>query len=56
VERCFFTFGGKTINSALSLLVLGILADDHDAALAADDLAFFADGFDGRSYFHWIAS
>ena len=27
---------------ALALLVLGILADDHDAALALDDLALFA--------------
>ena len=29
----------------LTLLVLGILADDHYAALALDDLAFFANRF-----------
>ena len=29
--------------SALLLLVLGVLADDHHAALALDDLALFAD-------------
>ena len=38
--------------SALFLLVLGIFADDHDAALALDNLAFLADRFDGRSDFH----
>ena len=37
---------------ALLLLVLGILADDHDAALALDDLALFADRLDRRSYLH----
>ena len=40
------------IPSALLLLMLGIFADNHHAALALDDLAFFADGFHGRSYFH----
>ena len=39
-------------SSALLLLVLGVLADDHDAALALDDLALFADGLNGRSHFH----
>ena len=29
---------------ALALLMLGVLADDHHAAFAADDLALFADG------------
>lgn len=38
--------------SALLLLMLGILADDHDAAFSADDLALLADGFYGRFYFH----
>ena len=38
--------------SALLLLMLGILADDHDAALALDDLALFADGFHRRTNFH----
>ena len=28
--------------SALLLLVLGVLADNHDAAFALDDLAFLA--------------
>ena len=41
---------------ALLLLVLGILANNHNAALALDDLALFADGFYGRSYFHCTAS
>ena len=36
----------------LLLLVLGILADDHDAALAFDDLALLADLFHRRSDFH----
>ena len=37
---------------ALSLLVLGVLADDHDFTLALDDLALLAHGLDGRSDFH----
>ena len=43
-------------SSALLLLVLGILANDHDAALALDDLALLADGLDGRSHFHDASS
>src|SRR5690606_12059710 len=38
--------------SALFLLVLRIFTNDHHVALAADDLAFFADRFDRRSYLH----
>jgi hypothetical protein len=38
--------------SALALLVLGVLADDHDFALALDDLALLAHGLDRRSDFH----
>ena len=38
--------------SALLLLVLGIVADDHDAALALDDLALFADRLYRRTNFH----
>ena len=38
--------------SALLLLVLGVFADNHDAAFAFDDPALVADGFDGRSDFH----
>ena len=41
---------------ALSLLVLGVLADDHHAAMALDDLAFFAHGFHRRSDFHSVFS
>jgi len=36
----------------LTLLVLGILTDYHDLALALDDLALFANRFYRRSYFH----
>ena len=32
--------------------MLGVFANDHDFALALDDLALFAHGLDGRSYFH----
>ena len=39
---------------ALLLLVLGILANDHDAALALDDLALFADRLDRRTNLHWV--
>ena len=38
--------------SALALLMLGVLADDHHAAFAADDLALFADGLHGRLDLH----
>ena len=37
---------------ALSLLVLGVLANNHDFALALDDLALLAHRLHGRSYFH----
>ena len=37
---------------ALALLMLGVFADDHHAAFALDDLAFFANGFHGRFYLH----
>ena len=38
--------------SALLLLMLGILADNHDLALATNDLALFADRLDGRTNLH----
>src|SRR5262245_479341 len=38
----------------LPLLVLGVRADDHDRAVAADDLAVVAAGLDGRSDFQRI--
>ena len=38
--------------SALSLLVLGVLADNHDGAFSLDDLALFTDFLNGRSDFH----
>jgi hypothetical protein len=44
--------GGIVQQSALLLLVLGVFADNHDAAFAFDDLALLANGFHTRSYFH----
>ena len=44
--------GFDSLRSALALLVLRVLADNHDTALALDDLALFADGLHGRSHFH----
>jgi hypothetical protein len=43
---------GIVPDSTLLLLVLGVLADNHDAAFALDYLALFANGFHTRSYFH----
>ena len=40
------------LHLALTLFVLGVLANDHDAAFALDDLALLANGLNGRSYFH----
>jgi hypothetical protein len=40
--------------SALSLLVLGVVADDHYATVPFDDLALFAYLFNGRFYFQSI--
>ena len=37
---------------ALALLMLGVFADHHHAALALDDLALFADGLHRRTDFH----
>ena len=39
---------------ALLLLVLRVLADNHNLALAADDLALLADRLYRRSYIHDI--
>ena len=36
----------------LLLFMLGVLADNHDAALALDDLALFADGFHRGTNLH----
>jgi hypothetical protein len=36
----------------LSLLVLGVFANNHNFALALDDLALLAHGLDARSDFH----
>ena len=36
----------------LLLFMLGVLADYHDSALSLDNLALFAHGLHGRSYFH----
>ena len=38
--------------SALALLMLGIFANNHHAALALDDLALFANGLYRRTDFH----
>ena len=34
--------------------MLRVLADNHYLTLALDDLAFFAHGLYGRSYFHTV--
>src|SRR5579883_616045 len=39
---------------ALPLLVAGVLADHHDAPVAADHLALLADGLDARSDLHVV--
>jgi hypothetical protein len=36
----------------LSLFMLGVFTDDHDFAIAFDDLTLLAHGLNGRSYFH----
>ena len=41
---------------ALSLLVLGVFANNHDFSLALDDLALLAHGLHGRSDFHVFTS
>src|SRR5688500_274048 len=38
--------------STLPLLVAGVLADDHDPAVTADDLALVTDGLDARVDLH----
>ena len=47
-----FTFFIGQLLLALSLLVLGVLANYHDFALALDDFALLAHRLHGRSYFH----
>ena len=42
----------RLIVSALSLLMLRVLADNADRTLSFNYFAFFADRFYGRSYFH----
>ena len=39
---------------ALALLVLGVLADNHNAAFALDYLAFLTNRFHGRFNFHFM--
>ena len=46
-----FTF---LLKLTLSLLVLGIFADNHYVTMTLDDLALFADFLYGRLYFHSI--
>ena len=45
---------GKERKSALFLLVLGVLTDNHDCAFSSDDLALLTDFFYGRSDFHLL--
>ena len=52
---CFFTYAVGVLLT-LTLLVLGVLADAHDFALALDDLALLAHALNGRSPFHDVAS
>ena len=40
--------------SALTLLMLGIFADNHYPAFSLDNLALVAHRLDRRSYFHFI--
>ena len=47
---CLFIVPGEKL--ALSLLVLGILANDHNATFALDDLALLAHGLHRGSDFH----
>ena len=42
------------VRLTLALLVLGVLANNHDFTLALDDLALFAHGLHGRSDFHLL--
>ena len=42
----------KAQSLALTLFVFRVLADDHHAAFALDDLALFANRFDGRFHLH----
>ena len=44
--------GPPPLFSALALLVLGVLADNHDLAMALYYLALLAHGLDGRPDFH----
>ena len=44
--------GGAWCWLALALFVTGIFADDANHIVAADDLAGFAEAFDGGSDFH----
>src|SRR3954470_6328830 len=44
----------RAIASALPLLVLGVLADDHHGAVAPDDLAVVAPRLDGCSDLHRV--
>ena len=42
----------KAVRLALTLLVLGVLANDHYLTMSLNDLALFAYFFDGRLNFH----
>ena len=42
----------RSAGLALTLLVLGVFANNHNFALALDDLALLAHGLHARSDFH----
>src|SRR6478735_11413165 len=44
----------RAMRSALPLLVSGVVADDHHAAVPADDAALVADLLDAWSYLHVV--
>ena len=51
-SRPFLAAGIENSVLALSLLVLGVLADDHDLAFSSNDLALLADLLYRRLHFH----
>ena len=51
-RKCGRNGTGRSLRSALSLLVLGVLADHHDVAFSSDDLALFTNLFNRRFNLH----
>jgi hypothetical protein len=48
----FFAVSFLNQELTLTLFVFRVLADDHYTAFAFDNLAFFTNRLNGRSYFH----